>query len=241
MKTPLLLLFLAFCLQQQSLHAQSQFTGWIASFNTIKLGKKTSFHNDMHWRSTDRLHHMQTLLLRGGLNVHLSPRSTVTAGYAFIQNRRTSGSTTGYVPEHRIWEQFQFTHRSGPFYSSQRFRLEQRFMARTAVVNNQIERDGFNFANRFRYFTRHILPFKKQASFRKGFYAAVQDEVFLNFGNTKNVNGKNFDQNRFYLALGYRFSAHLDIEAGYGNQYISGRAGSFTNNHIAQLAGYLRL
>ena len=72
-------------------------------------------------------------------------------------------------------------------------------------------------------------------------FAALQEEVFLNFGNGDNTNGKTFDQNRIYLAIGYRVNAEFDIEAGYMNQYTSGRNDSFTNNHIAQVAGYLRL
>jgi hypothetical protein len=242
MKSRLFFFFFATIFYQiNELHAQSQFSGWIATFTTIKTGKKTSFINDMQWRSSDRLHHTQTLLLRGGLSMRLSSHSNVAAGYAFIQSRRTSSGVTGHVPEHRTWQQFIYTHRTGPVYTSHRFRLEQRFLARTAVMNNELKREGFNYANRFRYFIRNLLPFHRQKSFSKGGYAALQNEVFLNFGNTNNTNGKIFDQNRFYTAIGFRVSPEFDIEAGYLNQYVNGRGSSFTNNHVAQLAGYLRL
>ena len=69
----------------------------------------------------------------------------------------------------------------------------------------------------------------------------MQNEVFVNIGNTANVNGKFFDQNRLYLAMGYRLCTSFDLEAGYLNQYISGRNSAFTNNHVLQVAGYLRL
>jgi len=72
-------------------------------------------------------------------------------------------------------------------------------------------------------------------------FAALQDEVFLNLGNSDVTNGKFFDQNRFYLAIGYRLNEWYDVEAGYLNQYISGRDDRFTNNHVVQLAGYIRL
>ena len=242
MKTPFLLfVFTAILIANDNLYAQKQFSGWFSHFSTIKTGKKTSFHSDLHWRSTNHWEHMQTLLLRVGLNVHLSSRTTVTGGYAFIQNRRTVGSVSGYLAEHRTWEQFQFNHRFGQFYSSQRFRLEQRFIPVISVVNGELKRNDHFYANRFRYFTRNLLPFHRQTPFRKGAYGVLQNEVFLNFGNTENLNGKIFDQNRFYAALGYRISPHVDMETGYVNQYINGRASSFTNNHIVQLAGYLRL
>ena len=87
---------------------------------------------------------------------------------------------------------------------------------------------------------KNVLPVKKQASFEKGMFAALQNEVFVNFGNTADVNGKFFDQNRFYVAAGYRLSPKSDLELGYMNQYSDGRNSS-VSNHIIQLAGYLRL
>ena len=220
---------------------QSQFSGWLASFHTIKTGKRTSIHNDIQWRSTDHIRHTQTLLLRAGLNVSLKNNLTVTAGYAYISNRRTAGAITDYIPEHRIWEQLLYTHKAGRVAVSHRFRVEQRFLTLTRVEGAELVKDGHAYANRFRYFIRNILPLQPQPAFKKGWFGALQNEVFLNFGNTAAVNGKTFDQNRLYLAVGYRLHPSFDIEAGYMNQYVNGSGNSFTNNHIAQVAGYLRL
>lgn len=230
-----------YCMIFNVAHAQSQFSGWVASFNTIKTSAKTSIHSDIQLRSTDKIKHTQTLLLRAGLNVHLKKNIIVTAGYAFINNRRTISNVSGFAPEHRIWEQLVINHKLKNISVSHRFRLEQRFIAKSIVVNNELENDVSAYANRFRYFIRNILPFKKQTSFQKGVFAALQNEVFVNVGNASDVNGKFLDQNRLYLAAGYRISPKADIEIGYMNQYVSGRNDVFTNNHIVQLAGYLRL
>ena len=221
--------------------AQSQFTGWTAIFNTFKTGKKTSIHADVQLRSTDEIKQVQTLLLRTGLNIHLSKKIIVTAGYAFIRNKRIINNVSGYAPEHRIWEQLIYNHKLKNIFIAHRFRIEQRFLSKSIVVNNTLINDGTLYANRFRYFIRNILPFKKEASFKKGMFGALQNEVFVNIGNTSNVNGAFFDQNRFYLALGYRMSAKADLEIGYMNQYVNGRGSQFINIHIIQLAGYLRL
>lgn len=220
--------------------AQQQFSGWLASFNTIKTGKKTSLHADIQWRSSDEFNFTQTFLARAGLNYHLSKKMTVTAGYAFIHNYRNIGGIDGYAPEHRIWEQFLYNHTWNKLYVSHRFRLEQRFIGRTIVAGNELKNDGSAYANRFRYFIRNILPFQHKAGFKKGMFAALQNEVFLNFGNKENVNGKTFDQNRFYIAAGYRFNRSFDLEAGYLNQYINGHTNDISN-HVLQLAGYIRL
>ena len=160
------------------LFAQSQFSGWVASFNTFKTGKKTSIHTDVQWRSSDELKHTQTLLLRSGLNIHLTKQLTVTGGYAFIHNRRVITNVSGYAPEHRSWEQLLYNHKLKSIFVSHRFRLEQRFISKSTVQNNELKNDGSVYANRFRYFTRNVLPFQQQKTFTKGMFAALQNEVF---------------------------------------------------------------
>lgn len=234
-------LLLLFTFSILNVSAQSQFSGWGASFNTFKLNKKFSVHADVQWRSTDELKQMQTLLLRSGINFHANKNLILTAGYAYISNRNRSGNLSAYIPEHRIWQQLIYNHKIKTVFTQHRFRLEQRLLARTAVVNNELEKTGTVTSHRARYFIRNILPLRQQASFTEGFFAALQNEVFVNVANNDRVNGKFFDQNRLYLAIGYRINKSFDLEAGYMNQYVSGRGDRFTNNHIAQLATYLRL
>lgn len=221
-------------------HAQAQFTGWLATFNTIKTSKRISIHNDIQVRSTDEIKQLQTFLFRTGVNYHLKKNIVITAGHAYIRNKKIVGDLSGFTPEHRIWEQLIVTHKLKTVLINHRFRIEQRFMGKTVVSGNPLS-DGHKFANRFRYFIRNILPFKKTNEFKKGMFAALQNEVFVNFGNNDAVNGKFFDQNRLYLATGYRFGSKADIEIGYLNQYVNGRDRQFTKNNVLQLATYLRL
>lgn len=225
----------------QTANAQTQFTGWIASFNTIKTGKQTSLHTDIQLRSTNEWEQIQTILVRPGINFHVNKKTTLTAGYAFISNRRNINNISDLVPEHRIWEQLLYNHKWKNIFISHRFRLEQRFISKVTAINNELEANGTAYANRFRYFIRNIIPFKNEKTFTRGMFAALQNEVFINIGNTANVNGEFFDQNRLYFATGYRLNAKTDLEIGYMNQYVNGRSDQFTNNHILQLAGYIRL
>jgi hypothetical protein len=242
MKKISLLFFLQMAaLAFSGLSAQSTFNGWLASFNAFKTGKKTSIHTDIQLRSTDELKQVQSILIRPGLNVHLNKHVTVTAGYAFISNKRISGTASAFMPEHRIWEQLLITHKLKRVAISHRFRLEQRFISKSVVLNDELERDGSAYANRFRYFIRGLIPLTNEPVFKKGCFAALQNEVFMNFGNTSTVNNETFDQNRLYIAVGYRLNPRFDLETGYLNQYVNGRNKSFSNNHIVQIAGYLRL
>ena len=150
--------------------AQTQFTGWLASFNTFKIGKKTSIHFDAQVRSADELEHVQTVLVRTGLNFHVTRQLTLTAGYAFVDNRRTIGSVTGFVVEHRAWEQLLFNHKVSGVAVGHRLRLEQRFLPLVVVRDNKLHTDDHTMAMRLRYWLRNVIPFKKTAEFQRGFF-----------------------------------------------------------------------
>lgn len=228
---------------------QKQFSGWLADFNTVRINNKFSVHTDFQLRSTDRVENIQTLLLRAGLNYHISKRFIVTGGYAFIHNRRVINGISGYADEHRLWEQLIFNHalvfgrhtRAREGTMQHRLRLEQRFIPQSSVVDNSLQNEGRVYANRLRYFFRNVTPLVPWSSAGSAPFLAIQNEVFLNIGDKSPVNGEPFDQNRLYVALGYRFNKKFDLEAGYMNQYVNGTGDAFTNNHIMQVATYLRL
>ncbi|HEY4286147.1 MAG TPA: DUF2490 domain-containing protein [Puia sp.] len=260
----LLISGLIFCGLIRPAFAQTQFAGWAGTFQNYKLSKTFGFYFDAQWRSTDQLKQMNALLLRPGLNLYITPRLTGTAGYAFIPQQRFNSGVEGYLPEHRIWEQLVYTHpvRFGAGHSgvhpgahsgvhseaahsvahhpatptlTHRLRLEQRYLPKHHPEGNDLVRDGHREAHRLRYFFRGVIPLSA------GFFAAAQNEIFFNLGDRSAVNGKSFDQNRAYLAAGYRLNRQFDMEVGYMNQYISGAGSASTNNHIMQLATYLRL
>jgi hypothetical protein len=221
-----------------SANAQPQFSGWLASFNTFKLNNHFSLHFDAQLRSTDQLEQVAAVLLRPGLNYHLK-RWVFTAGYMANIARRNTGGLSSLLTEHRLWQQALVNHKLSNVAVAHRFRFEERFIPRPRVAGNELETDGYDNAYRFRYFIRNIVPLTSGA-FTKGPFVALQNELFLNTGDKSAVNGKAFDQNRLYGAIGYRLKGKLDLEAGYMNQYTNTRT-SFVNNHIVQLAVYKRL
>ncbi|RYD87593.1 MAG: DUF2490 domain-containing protein, partial [Sphingobacteriales bacterium] len=155
--------------------------------------------------------------------------------YIATYGRDAAGEKT-FRPESRTWEQFTFTNKIfGSTQLSNRFRLEQRYMGESAEdANNSY------FSQRLRYFIRGVVPFKKDSVFSKGVFLALQNEVFVNIQNKEKVNNHFFDQNRAYIAVGYRINKKVDIEAGYMNQYTKAITGGTTNN-ILQVVLYTRL
>ena len=260
--------------------AQTQFAGWVGTFQNYKLTKKTGLYFDGQLRSTGQLQQVHSLLLRPGMNIYFNPALTGTVGYAYIHQQRSAGGVMDYIPEHRIWEQLLYTHplahstrshshhRAPAATLAHRLRLEQRYLPRFHAEGNGLVHNGHAHAGRLRYFARSVIPLSrsgdsdgkqladsnpggtdnttpgnapKAAPFTKGFFAAVQNEIFVNISGSSAVNGKFFDQNRAYLAVGYRYNRQFDLELGYMNQYISGAGSNSTNNHILQFATYLRL
>jgi hypothetical protein len=238
MKTPFKIL-LIILIAGGAAKGQTQFMGWAATFQNYKVNDRFGLYFDAQWRSTAQLQQMNALLLRPGVNFYLSPSFTFTTGYAFIPQQRMSNGVTGYLPEHRVWEQLVFahkikSHRKPVAAITHRLRLEQRFIPRHHAEGNMLVRDGHRTAGRLRYFARGVVPLGSNPG--KGMFAAVQNELFFH-----TADGGSFDQNRAYVAAGYRVCPQLDLEMGYMNQYIAGVGSASTNNHILQVATYIRL
>jgi hypothetical protein len=226
---------LLFLLSASTISAQTtiQNSGWLAIINNTKFSQKWGLAFDAQFRSSDNWEYVRNVLIRPGITYYINDRNNVTAGYLYATtDTRLVGTSNTVLTENRIWEQYIFTHKLKSSFVSHRARLEQRFIEQTN--GDEI------FAQRFRYFVRLIQPLQgKVEVFSKGPFIALQNEVFLNIQNKELLNNNLFDQNRLYIAGGYRFSKHIDLEAGYLNQYTNGIARN-TSNRVAQLALYTR-
>lgn len=226
-----LVLFFALFFSIQCFAQNAQQSLWGGWFNSVKVGDKLGLHLDVQVRSADDVENIRNVLFRPGLTYNFNAKQNVTAGYAYI-GTFPEGNINNSLTEHRIWEQFIQSYKISALSVTHRLRLEQRFMETTN--NTDL------FSQRIRYFARLLLPIKKgEETFSKGFFGAFQNEVFLHLQNKDQLNKSTFDQNRAYLAIGYRINSKFDIEAGYMNQFLKG-INSNTTNNIAQLAFYTR-
>lgn len=210
----------------------NQNSGWLMFLNGTKFNDKWGLHLDVQVRTADNWDGVRNFLFRPGLTHYINKNSNATVGYLLTNTYiKNDGAPDNTLTEHRIWEQYIYTHKVKPVYAQHRFRLEQRFMETAG---------GDVFAQRFRYFFRGVIPvLANKDAFVEGPFVALQNELFFNIQNKGQLNGKLFDQNRAYAAAGYRFSKSFDIEAGYLNQFINGRSVN-TTNHAIQLAFYTR-
>jgi Protein of unknown function (DUF2490) len=195
--------------------------GWYSGTGTFAFNKKWSAHLEYQWRRDNYITNWQQGLLRTGINYHANSSTTLRMGYAWAETYaygdyplNAFGKT---FTEHRIYEVATLTQRTGSLDLSHRIMLEQRWLPRYYSAAS-VKPDEWLFMNRARYMLRLQQSLKGKTLEDKEPYVAAYDEIFVGFG--KNVNENIFDQNRFGLLLGYRFSPKFRLEGGYLNQIV---------------------
>jgi Protein of unknown function (DUF2490) len=192
--------------------------GWFMYFGDHKFADKWGVHIEAQFRRNDIVTNGQQLLLRTGLNYHLNPSVFFTAGYCFVQTDPYGEfPVKASFPEHRLWEQMQIKTQLQSTEWTGRFRLEQRFSQLPVNKSGIWTPDTAVYTNRFRLLNRFSMPLKGSKIEDKSFYITAYDEIFINFGERVGMNL--LDQNRAYIALGYKIPKIGRLE-GYMQQTI---------------------
>jgi hypothetical protein len=194
------------------LFAQQEETGnWIMYFGANKVTDKFSIHTEVQYRNhTIVPNNIEQLLLRTGLNYHISNKAFATAGYAHITGYQfESEQSSPESTEHRVWQQFILTNNIGRVKFEHRYRIEQRW------VND-------DYRNRFRYRLMLFIPLNKPKIEKGTMFIGLYDEIFVNEKKTF------FDRNRLYGALGYQFHKMASLQVGILRQQVN----DFGKNYI---------
>ena len=197
-------------------------------------------HAEVQWRRSDVFSKNQQLLLRTGLEYFVRPDVRLTIGYGFIETYPYGEfAVPRAFPEHRIWQQLLVQQELGRIKLAHRYRLEQRMIGN--ATTGQFENGRYE--NRMRYMAKATVNITHG---EHPIYAALYDEVFVNFG--KDVGYNIFDQNRLYGAVGYTISSNFKMELGYLYQLVQLRSLDATslnnrieNNHTIQIALFSNL
>lgn len=230
MKKTLLLLAGLLLSSQTSAETITQQSGWAAWNSSYKFSEHWGSLSDVQIRSGDNWAETQNLMFRPGLTYFFNSHSNFTVGYLW---NGTLNAPSHDLVEHRIWQQYIYVQQFGAVPLTHRFRLEQRFVEQASGGDRR-------FSQRLRYFARAVIPVNHAGgAFTRGPFVGLQNETFFNVQHRDAVNGAFFDQNRAYLAGGFRLSKEIDLELGYLNQYINGRVND-TLNHVVQFALYTR-
>jgi hypothetical protein len=198
----------------------TQSNAWILYTGNHKLSSKLGVHTEYQWRRADGFQNWQQSLLRLGFDYFASSNLSATAGYAWIVTFPYGEQPVGHeFQEHRIWQQVNLKSKYGRFEVQHRYRLEQRFLENWVIHSDGAFKKSDNlFRQRIRYRLMIQVPLTKKDMSDNTLFLNVNDEPFIGFG--KGIGKNILDQNRFNLALGWRFNKDFNIQLGYLNQYI---------------------
>ena len=146
---------------------------------------------------------LSQLIFRPGLGYQLTPFTSIWLGYAWIHT--APPFTTESFVENRMWQQLLWSNEYSQVRITARSRLEERFISRnihTGWRYRQLVRAAFT------------IPRHDKHTF------ILSDELFFHLNDFNHNNNDGFDQNRFFMGLGYQTSKQSTVEAGYLNQKI---------------------
>ena len=216
-------------LPDKVIHSREQL--WLGYFNQTRFSNKWGMWVDVHYRMTDNfVDRPFQFLFRPAITYFLKDNLRLNVGYTLATHFPAKGMETTRL-EHRAWQQIWWNQKYPGLSTLQWLRLEQRFNEK--VVNDQ-KQDGYNYTFRVRYNFSFFIPLKGKEIVAKTPFAAIMDEVFLNFGDKVVYN--TFDQNRFFVGFGYQFTSHLNAQLGYMNVYQQEASGnSYYSTHAIRL------
>jgi hypothetical protein len=154
-------------------------------------------------------------------------------GYVFANHFPSKGLGTSR-PEHRPWQQILWNQKYSGLTTLQSLRFEQRFNRK---IINDVLQDDYNFNYRLRYNMAFYVPLKGKEIVAKTPFAIIANEVFVNFG--RQIVYNTFDQNRFFVGLGYQITAHMNVHLGYMNIFQQETSGNnYFSTHAVRLYLY---
>lgn len=202
---PSLLLVLLFLINS-SISAQKtaeDYLGtWLMYAGNTKVTNKFSLHTLAHFRVYEPAQNFQHFLFRFGVNYSLSKKSNFGVGYDYLRAASFEKDANQINKnDHRFFEQFIIKSSLNRVNFNHRYRMEHRWIKTIGG-----ERD---FSNRLRYRLLLTVPLTKPKMEPKTLFLNVYDEVHLLFQENA------FQQNWFYVALGYKLNRLLSFQAGY--------------------------
>ena len=207
MKKNILLLLIALVSTQFSNaqeDGQDEFGSWAMFFGNVRLSERISISPEVQYRTYEFGSNFNQLLLRTGVNWHITDKAFATLGYGYISTDTNFEEPVGEenTLEHRLYGQFTIKNSLWKFKSTHRYRFEQRFIDSP---------NGSDTQYRMRYLLRLTYPITNK------WFVSAYDEIFINLQEPL------FSQNRLYAAVGYTFNKNITTQVGYLKNHFTGR------------------
>ena len=194
---------------------------WLMWFGHGRLGAADSALGDWRWwadaqpRWLGEGDRYDTTLLRPGLGYAFDSRTTLWAGYAWIESDPVGREA---FVEQRAWQQLTWNAPVEGFTLLSRTRLEERFVEGRGETGWRL---------------RQLFKVTVPVSGDGDLFVSAWDEVFHDLHDTDWGQRRGLRQNRAFAGLGVRLSEQHNwtLEVGYLNQWLN-RPGTDGLNHI---------
>ena len=187
---------------------------WLGYFNQTRLTDRSGIWLELQLRlNTPFANNPSLSIARIGYLYYLNDNTRLAAGYAYV-TQYAQDEALPDVPEHRLWQQVQWFEKKNRLTLMQWVRLEERF--RREVTNGELT-SRYDFNYRVRYAMAFTIPLKGREVVAKTPFLFLNNELLVNFGSE--VMNNYFDQNRFFIGVGYQFTRQLNAQAGYLNVF----------------------
>ena len=207
-----------------NVNAQTQEDGriWLNMSMQGKLGNTgLNWFAELQPRWREEGDQFDQLIIRPALFYKLDAKSSIWFGYLKAVSHPAGRST---FDEDRLWQQYSYT-----FDPLNTVTIQ----SRTRLEERRLE-TGKETGYRLRQMLKASTPLEVNPKVS----LIASDELFINFNDTDWGARSGFDQNRFFLGVGYVFNPSVKVEAGYLNQYINGATVNRMNHVLSTTLSY---
>ncbi len=190
---------------------------WLAYFGDHAIAPRLALIGDAQMRWVGSVDNPQLFMVRAGVLADVGPGVRAGGGYAYVESYDYGEFTPdGTVPEHRLWQQLNLSHRSNAVAFLHRFRLEERWLDLPSASDPDAR--DWTFQWRGRYMLRTVVPLRGAPDQAGHWYAFGSEELFVRWGASQPTNL--FDQNRLQLGVGTALARNLKLEANWLNLLV---------------------
>jgi hypothetical protein len=169
---------------------------------------------------------------------YLKNNNRFLAGYGFSDSFLADADKSISVPEHFLWQQFQWYQNKPKHKLSQWIRLEEKW--KETVLSDFTVTDDFANYYKLRYNINYQIPLSKMGFAAKTAALVMSEEIFLYYGPT--LSNHVFDQNRAFVGLSYALNEHDNFVIGYLNIIQQNQAATILkNSSILKMTLFLNL
>lgn len=206
-------------LKAQDKVIDNQELAWNNCSITKKIKNKFSLRGELSIRRSDFYKNWQQFLTRGMIYYHLKPQLKIGIGSSYITTY-----PYGKQPiltkrkDLNFFEQAILKNKVEKLTLVHNVRIEYFFREQFTTNNKgEISKSGTKNFSKLRYQLTLKYPIKVLEN-KDQFYVKVFDEI--HFSTISNFANPYFQQNRYYIGLGFKSHQHFNLTVGYKNQHI---------------------